>query len=111
VAALSARRSRDALAELVRLVLPCLSLLRDVLRDKTVPCRAKIIPGLALAYLAMPIDLIPDFIPVIGHLDDAIVLAWAIRHVIVAAGPERLEQHWKGDPDGLRRVMRLAGVR
>ena len=93
------------------LVLPCLSLLREVLGDNTIARRAKIAPGLAVVYLAMPIDLIPDFIPVIGQLDDAIVRAWAIRHVITSAGPERLEQHWKGDPDSLRRVMRLVGVR
>lgn len=108
--ALSVRRSRDALVELVRLIGPCLALLRDVMRDPAVPKRAKLAPGLVLVYLAMPIDLIPDFIPGLGHLDDALVVAWAIRHLVKAAGRERLAAQWKADPDALERVLRLARV-
>lgn len=109
--ALTVRRSRDALIELVRLVPACLALLRDVMRDPTVPRRTKLAPALVLVYLAIPIDLIPDFIPGLGHLDDALVLAWAIRHLVAAAGRERVASYWKGDPDTLDRVLRLARVR
>jgi uncharacterized membrane protein YkvA (DUF1232 family) len=111
IVALSIRRSRTALIELVRLVPLCLALLRDVMRDPAVPRRAKIAPAFVLVYLAIPIDLIPDFIPGLGHLDDALIVAWAIRHLVAAAGRERVIVHWKGDRDTLDRILRLARVR
>jgi uncharacterized membrane protein YkvA (DUF1232 family) len=49
---------------------------------------------LLLPYLASPIDLIPDFIPVLGLLDDALIVAFVVRHVIRAAGPEVVQEHW-----------------
>ena len=110
IVALSIRRSRTALTELIKLVPPCLALLRDILRDPTIPRRHKITPAIAIAYLAFPIDLIPDFIPGIGQLDDALVIAWTLRHLVRVAGRERVEQHWTGDPNSLQRVLRLAGV-
>ena len=110
VAVLSVRRSRAALIELVRLIPACLALLRDVMRDPTVPKRAKIAPALGLVYLAIPIDLIPDFIPGLGHLDDALLVAWAIRHLVAAAGRERVTAHWTGNPRTLDRILRLARV-
>ena len=60
--------------------------------------------------LTLPIDLVPDFLPVIGHLDDAVVVAWALRVAVRGAGRERVEAHWSGTPAGLERVLRLAGV-
>lgn len=109
-AILSVRRSRTALVELLRLLPACLALLRDVMRDPTVPMRAKIAPALVLVYLASPIDPIPDVIPGLGHLDDVLVLAWGIRHLVAAAGRERIAAHWTGDPATLDRVLRLARV-
>src|SRR5438094_68468 len=97
-AAVCVRRSRVALIQLARLVPDCLALMRDVMRDPSVPRRAKIAPALVVAYLAMPIDLIPDFLPGIGQLDDALVVAWGIRHLLATAGPERVAAHWRGDP-------------
>lgn len=108
--ALSISRSRTALIELVKLVPPCLALLRDILRDPDVPRRAKIAPALTIVYVAIPIDLIPDFIPGIGYLDDALIVAWAIRHLIASAGRERVEHHWHGDPATLQRILHLARV-
>lgn len=109
-AALSVRRSRDALVELARLIRPCLALLRDVMRDPTVPKRAKGAPAVVLVYAAIPIDLIPDFVPGLGYLDDALIVAWAIRHLVAAAGRETVAAHWKGDPNALLRLLRLARV-
>jgi uncharacterized membrane protein YkvA (DUF1232 family) len=62
-----------------------------------------------IAYLLMPIDLVPDFIPVLGYADDAVVVALALRSVVRAAGPEALDRHWSGSEAGLAAVRRLAG--
>jgi uncharacterized membrane protein YkvA (DUF1232 family) len=66
---------------------------------------------LLLIYLAVPIDLIPDFIPVIGYADDAIIVALALRSVARRAGSQALHRHWPGSPAGLTAVMRAAGIR
>lgn len=65
---------------------------------------------LLVAYLALPIDLVPDFIPVLGYADDAIVVALVLRSVVRGAGPQALERHWPGTQDGLAAVRRLAGL-
>lgn len=109
-AAFSVRRSREALLQLARFIPACLALFRDILRDPLVPRRAKLVPVLVIVYLALPIDLIPDFIPGLGHIDDALIVAWALRHLIASAGRERVSAHWKGHPDTLERLLRLAGV-
>jgi uncharacterized membrane protein YkvA (DUF1232 family) len=65
---------------------------------------------LLLGYLAMPIDLVPDVIPVIGYADDAIVVALVLRSVVRRAGPDAVVRHWPGTPDGLAAVQRLTGT-
>ena len=65
---------------------------------------------LLLAYLASPVDLIPDFSPVLGYADDAVIVALALRAVVRAAGPDALTRHWPGSSDGLALVNRLAGI-
>ncbi len=110
ITALGVRRSRDALLQLARLVPVCLKLFRDIMRDPEVPKRSKIAPGLVIIYLLIPIDLIPDFIPGLGHLDDALIVAWAIRHLVASAGRDRVADHWQGELDDLERILRLARV-
>ncbi|WP_327434808.1 YkvA family protein [Streptomyces sp. NBC_01236] len=56
------------------------------------------------------VDLVPDFIPVLGYADDAIVVAAVLRSVVRHAGPDALARHWPGTPDGLAAVRRLAGL-
>jgi uncharacterized membrane protein YkvA (DUF1232 family) len=58
----------------------------------------------------LPFDLVPDFIPVAGYADDVLLVAWVLRSVVRAAGPEALDRHWPGTPEGLVVVRRLAGV-
>jgi uncharacterized membrane protein YkvA (DUF1232 family) len=85
-------------------------LVRRLLRDPRVP-RARKLSLLALAlYLASPIDLVPDIVPVAGHLDDAIVFALVLRGVLRAAGPEVVREHWPGDAAMLDRLLRLGRV-
>jgi uncharacterized membrane protein YkvA (DUF1232 family) len=74
------------------------------------PRRLRLNLLILLAYLASPIDLVPDFIPLLGYADDAIVVALALRAVVRAAGPTALSAHWPGSPEGLVLVQRLAGI-
>ena len=96
-------------ARVVATVLPdCLFLLRSLLRDPRVPTRRKLLVGALLAYLAMPFDLIPDFIPIAGQLDDAIVVVLVLRSMLRSGGPELLREHWRGPQRGLDMLLRLA---
>jgi uncharacterized membrane protein YkvA (DUF1232 family) len=100
---------RRALArELAALVPNLTRLFAALVRDPRVPLRAKIVLGVTALYLASPIDLIPDFIPIAGSLDDAIVAGFALRFVVRASSPEIVAEHWPGDPETLRRILRLA---
>ena len=93
---------------LARLVPDCLVLARGLLGDRDVPARCKVALGLLVVYLASPIDLVPDFLPVIGVLDDAIVVALVLRWIVREAGAERVRRHWRGTPRGLELVLRVA---
>lgn len=96
-----------ALAQAVRLLPDVLRLVTRLARDHRVPRSARVRLWLLLAYLALPFDLVPDFIPVLGYADDAIVVSWVLRSVIRAAGPEVVAEHWPGTPEGLAVVRRL----
>jgi uncharacterized membrane protein YkvA (DUF1232 family) len=78
--------------------------------DPTAPRRVRISLVLLLAYLISPIDLVPDFLPVIGHADDVIILAIALRSVVRSGGPDLLRRHWPGTPAGLGLLERLANT-
>ena len=97
------------LRDAVRLVPDLLRLLKRLATDKTLPRGVRVRLWLLLGYLAMPIDLVPDFIPVLGYADDVVVVAIVLRSVVRAAGPEALERHWPGTPEGLRVVRTLCG--
>jgi uncharacterized membrane protein YkvA (DUF1232 family) len=74
-----------------------------------VPRRAKLTLALLVPYLASPIDLIPDFIPVLGQLDDALLVVLALRRVVRAAGADVVGELWPGSERGLRTLLSLAG--
>ena len=83
-------------------------LFKRLLRDPRVPRRAKVTLALVIPYLVMPFDLIPDFIPVIGQLDDALLVAVVFRQVARSAGREVIEELWPGTERGLRIVLALS---
>jgi uncharacterized membrane protein YkvA (DUF1232 family) len=95
------------LREALRLLPDLVRLLHRLARDSDLPRGARVRLWLLLAYLAMPIDLVPDFVPVIGYADDVVIIAVVLRSVVRRAGPEVLERHWPGTADGLRVVRRL----
>ncbi|MHA7239676.1 YkvA family protein [Arthrobacter sp. TMS1-12-1] len=110
--AVYARRHPDVipLRDALRLGPDLLGLVRRLTADRSVPVRARVMLGLLVAYLVMPIDLVPDFLPVIGYADDVVVIAVVLRAVVRAAGPDALVRHWRGSDAGLRAVRALAGV-
>jgi uncharacterized membrane protein YkvA (DUF1232 family) len=95
---------------IARLVPYCAILFKRLMGDPRVPARWKVASALALVYLAVPFDLVPDFIPVAGQLDDAILVALVLRGLIRSAGPVLLRQHWPGPAALLVPLERLAGT-
>jgi uncharacterized membrane protein YkvA (DUF1232 family) len=96
--------------ELIALVPNMLLLFKDLLRDERVPRSAKLWLGFAAVWLASPIDLIPEFIPVLGPLDDAVVAAAVLRHLVRKAGSEVMYEYWRGEPSTISRILRLFGA-
>ncbi|MDQ6648630.1 MAG: DUF1232 domain-containing protein [Actinomycetota bacterium] len=97
----------QSMTEMLRLLPDVLRLIARLTRDRTLPRGVRWRLGLLAVYLASPIDLIPDFIPVLGYADDAIVVALTLRSVASRAGPEALDRHWPGSPDGLATLHAL----
>lgn len=102
------RPEADRLAESVRLLPDLLRLLARLARDPELPVGVRLRLWLLLGYLALPFDLVPDVIPVIGYADDAIVVALTLRSVVRRAGMDAVTRHWPGSADGLAVVRRLA---
>jgi uncharacterized membrane protein YkvA (DUF1232 family) len=96
--------------ELVTFVPNAVRLFRDLLKDERVPTGSKALLLLAVAWVASPIDLIPEFLPAIGPLDDVVVVALVLRHLVRRAGPEVVRDHWRGDPRTLGALLRASGA-
>jgi len=100
-------RYRDA-RDVARFIPDCIVLFKRLLRDPRVPRRAKVAIALLVPYLASPFDLIPDFIPVAGQLDDAVLVAVAIAYVARSAGRDVIEELWPGSERTLQVVLALS---
>jgi uncharacterized membrane protein YkvA (DUF1232 family) len=85
-------------------------LLKDLVTDPRLSGRQKVVAGLATAYLLSPVDLVPDWLPLVGQLDDLLVFGYAFRRLCGAAGYEMIYEHWRGTDEGLALVLTLAGV-
>lgn len=105
---LAGRRS-DARA-LAGFIPDCVVLVRRLIRDDRVPLGRKLLLLGLVGYLAMPLDLVPDFIPVAGQLDDVIVVALVLRRLLRAGGEPLVREHWPGPEQSLRRVLRAASA-
>ena len=96
------------LREALRLLPDTLGLLRRLATDPTLARGVRVRLWLLFAYLASPIDIIPDFIPVIGYADDAIIVCAVLRAVVRRAGPDAIRRNWPGTPEGLAALWRAA---
>jgi uncharacterized membrane protein YkvA (DUF1232 family) len=103
-----ARPRGSLLKEAMRILPDTIRLSRRLAADRSLPRRARRRLWLVLVYLAVPIDLVPDFLPLIGYADDAVMVAAALRFVVRAAGPDAVRRHWPGSADGLGVLWRLA---
>jgi uncharacterized membrane protein YkvA (DUF1232 family) len=103
-------RKRDARAW-AGFIPDCVVLFKRLLGDERVPRGRKLLLGGLVAYLALPFDLVPDFIPIAGQLDDAIIVALVLRTVLRSGGDELVREHWPGPAASLAVLLRLAGSR
>jgi len=102
---------RGVAARELALLLPNLILLfKDLLKDPRVPRGAKVVLAIGIVWLVSPIDLLPEFLPVLGPLDDAVVAALVLRHLVHRAGADVVREHWRGTPDTLELILRGAGA-
>jgi uncharacterized membrane protein YkvA (DUF1232 family) len=101
---------RVAAKALATLIPNLLSLFRGLLRDPRVPFGSKVVVWIGVVWIASPIDLLPEFLPVIGPLDDAVVAALVLRHLVRRAGEDVVRDHWRGDPRTLDRILRVASI-
>jgi uncharacterized membrane protein YkvA (DUF1232 family) len=108
VIALAIRRPKgNLLKESLRLLPDLLRLLRRLTTNRDLPRGVRIRVALLFVYLAIPMDLIPDFIPVLGYADDAIIVVLVLRSVCRRVSLEELRDAWPGSDDGFAALCRL----
>ena len=108
LAAVGKREDARALATFIP---DCVVLVTRLARDPHVPRRRKLLLLGLIGYLALPFDVVPDFIPVAGQLDDAIIVALVLRHVVRAGGEPLIRELWPGPDRSLDLLLRLARLR
>ena len=96
--------------EIVKVVPDVLRLLRTLMADRATPLDVRLVLVGLLAWILSPIDLIPEFIPVLGPLDDVIVAVVAMRYVRRRLGADTLRARWPGTPDGFLLLLRVIGT-
>jgi uncharacterized membrane protein YkvA (DUF1232 family) len=95
--------------ELLGLIPDVLRLLRSVIGDRSAPPDVRLVLVGLLAWIVSPIDLIPEFIPVLGPIDDVVVAVVAMRYVRRRVGVEDLRRRWTGTDDGFALLLRVIG--
>jgi uncharacterized membrane protein YkvA (DUF1232 family) len=102
---------RDDARALASFIPDCIVLVTRLARDPRVPRRRKLLLVALVAYLGLPFDLVPDFIPVAGQLDDAIIVAFVLRHFVRAGGEPMIRELWPGPEPSLALILRLTRPR
>lgn len=106
----AAAQVRKLAADAVYLLPNLIKLLGRLVKDPRVPRRSKVVIGAAIAYLVSPVDLIPEFVPVIGFADDVLLASYAVNHLINVAGEEVVLEHWDGPRDMLELVRSVLEI-
>ena len=106
IAALVAAGRHDGARAVAGFIPDCIVLFRRLLGDSRVPRSRKVILGALIAYLALPVDVVPDFIPVAGQLDDVIVVVLVLR-LVLRSGRELVTELWPGPRSSLEVILRL----
>lgn len=101
---------RVAARELAALIPNLVRLFRDLVEDPDVPRGPKVWLAIATLWLVSPIDLLPEFIPVVGPLDDAVVAAIVLRHLVRRSGTTVVRRNWRGEPATLAMILRASGL-
>jgi len=109
VALLVVGRREEARA-LAGFVPDCIVLVSRLMHDDRVPRRRKLLLAAVVGYLALPFDLVPDFIPIAGQLDDVLVVALVLRRFLRSGGDRLVREHWPGPEQSLRLVLRVARI-
>jgi uncharacterized membrane protein YkvA (DUF1232 family) len=110
VAALLAVGKRQEARALVSFIPDCIVLFSRLLADQRVPRRHKLLLAALVGYLALPFDLVPDFIPVAGQLDDALAVGLVLRRFLRSGGEQLVREHWPGPEESLHLVLRAGGI-
>ena len=95
--------------EVVRVIPDVVRLLRELIGDRAVPLDARVVLVCLIAWILSPVDLIPEFVPGLGPLDDVIVAVVAMRYVRRRIGADGIRARWPGSDDGLRLLLRVIG--
>lgn len=106
----ASRRRRLQISVVARILPDTVRLLGSLVRDRSSPRAIRWRLAFAAVYCGQPFNLIPDFIPVIGYLDNMVVAAWAMRSVIRLAGLDAVREHWRGSPESLELVCQVLRV-
>ena len=104
------RPDNTSVSDASRLLPDTLRLVRRLATDRAIPWSTRLWLYALLVYLASPLDLVPDIIPVIGYADDAIITSFVLRHFIARSGPAKLVEHWPGTPHGLALLQRVLRI-
>ena len=96
---------------IVRFLPDCIILFKNLLKDKRVRRKHKLAIVLLIGYLAIPIDIVPDFIPIAGQLDDAIIVAIVLRYIFKGVETQLLKDKWLGPQSSLKLLMKLARLK
>ena len=108
VLALAIAGRKESARALAGFIPDCVVLCGRLLRDPRVPRRKKALLIALTGYLALPFDLVPDFIPVAGQLDDVVIVALVLRSLLRSGGEPLVREHWPGPESSLSLVLRLA---
>jgi len=108
IALMLLRPKGGLLREAIRILPDTIRLLRRLATDRSIAFDVRIRLWLLFVYLAVPVDLVPDFVPVLGYADDAIIVAVVLRGIVRRAGPDAIRRNWPGSAEGLACVWRLA---